>query len=50
MSLIVADTSPVNYLLVTRYIDVLPRLYGKVILPESVLLELLDPCSSGEVR
>ena len=50
MSVIVADTSPINYLLGTRYIGVLPRLYGKVVLPDSVHLELLDPGSSGAVR
>jgi len=42
MSIVVADTSPINYLLETGYIEVLPRLYGQVILPDSVHRELLN--------
>ena len=30
---VVADTSPINYLLETGYVELLPRLYGQVILP-----------------
>ena len=50
MSVVVADTSPINYLLETGYIPVLPRLYGKVILPGSVHRELQDQGSSDAVR
>jgi predicted nucleic acid-binding protein len=41
MSLVVADTSPVNYLLETGYLDLLPKLYRQIILPDSVYRELL---------
>ena len=50
MSVVVSDTSPINYLLVTELIDLLPRLYGQVILPESVYSELLHEGSSELVR
>lgn len=47
---VVADTSPINYLLATGYIEVLPNLYGQVILPAAVHGELLDLGSSDKVR
>lgn len=47
---VVADTSPINYLLETGYIEVLPSLYGKVILPTAVHGELSDRGSSDAVR
>jgi predicted nucleic acid-binding protein len=51
MSLVViADTSPVNCLLETGYIDVLPSLYGQIILPTTVHRELSDRGSSDTVR
>ena len=42
-------TRPVNYLLVLGYIELLPRLYGQIILPESVHWELLDEGGSERV-
>jgi predicted nucleic acid-binding protein len=41
--IVVADTSPINYLLLMDLVDVLPRLYGRVLLPEAVVLELSAP-------
>ncbi|HEV2987453.1 MAG TPA: hypothetical protein VG759_03355 [Candidatus Angelobacter sp.] len=41
--IIVADTSPINYLVLIKEIEVLPRLYGKIIIPEAVREELLRP-------
>jgi len=38
--IVVADTSPINYLVRIETIDVLPQLYGTVIIPFAVLLEL----------
>ena len=38
--MIVADTSPLNYLVLIDQIDLLPQLYGRVLIPESVLDEL----------
>jgi len=47
---IVADTSPINYLILIEQIDVLARLYGRVILPSAVHEELLRPGAPSAVR
>lgn len=39
----VSDTGPLNYLLLINHIRLLPQLYEKVIIPHSVLIELLNP-------
>lgn len=39
--IIVADTGPVNYLILSGHIHLLPQLYGSLILPSSVHRELL---------
>jgi predicted nucleic acid-binding protein len=38
--MVVADTSPLNYLVLIHQINLLPDLYGRVLIPESVLHEL----------
>ena len=48
--IVVADTSPLNYLALTGYLDVLPQLFGKVIVPRVVLAELAHPVSPPAVR
>jgi predicted nucleic acid-binding protein len=50
MSPIVADTTPLNYLVLIEAVEVLPRLYGNVLVPPSVLAELSDPHAPGQVR
>lgn len=40
--LVIADTGPVNYLLLIGHIDILPELFGIVILPSAVRDELAD--------
>ena len=40
---VIADTSPLNYLVLTGYADVLLHLYGQVAIPHAVLQELLHP-------
>lgn len=47
MSIVIVDTSPINYLLVMGYAELLPRIYGHIILPESVLAELHDEKQFG---
>ena len=32
--IVVADTSPINYLVLIKEIEILPRLYGKVVTPK----------------
>ena len=39
---VVADTSPLNYLIWIELGEILPKLYGKVIIPPEVLDELLN--------
>ena len=43
MQLLIADTGPVNYLILIGQIDLLPRLFQKVILPDAVRVELFNP-------
>jgi predicted nucleic acid-binding protein len=43
MTLVVADTSPLNYLILIDAIDVLPQLYGVIVVPGQVIVELVDP-------
>ena len=40
MRLVVADTSPIFYLLSIGHIGLLPRLFGKVFVPDAVYTEL----------
>jgi predicted nucleic acid-binding protein len=41
--IVVADTSPINYLLLIKEIDILAKMYGKVVIPRAVNEELLRP-------
>jgi len=47
--IVVADTSPLNYLVRIGHISVLPSLYGQVLLPTEVVKELRDPRAPSEV-
>jgi predicted nucleic acid-binding protein len=40
--IVVADTSPLCYLILISEIDVLPKLYSQVLAPSAVIAELLD--------
>lgn len=48
--IVVSDTSPLNYLILIGHVDVLPKLFGAVIVPRMVLRELARPASSEPVR
>ncbi|EGJ35396.1 MULTISPECIES: hypothetical protein [Moorena] len=37
---VIADTSPIQYLYQTNLLDLLPQLYGSVIVPQAVANEL----------
>ena len=41
--IVVADTPPINYLLLINQIDLLPRLFQQIIIPDVVRDEMLDP-------
>jgi len=38
--IVVADTTPLNYLILINEVDVLPKLYGRVVIPPAVQEEL----------
>jgi predicted nucleic acid-binding protein len=40
--IVVSDTSPINYLLLVGQIDLLPRLFEQIIIPDAVRNEMLD--------
>ncbi len=48
--IVVADTSPLNYLIRLGHADVLPELYGRVLVPQAVLDEMLHPEAPSDVR
>lgn len=48
--IVVADTSPINYLVLIGEIDILPKLYVRVLIPPAVLAELSHPGTPAAVR
>ena len=48
--IVVADTSPLSYLVLIGHVDVLPQLYGRVVMPAGVASELRDSRSPEAVR
>ena len=48
--IVVSDTSPLCYLLLIDLIEVLPQLFGRVIIPQTVRDELLAPAAPQVVR
>jgi predicted nucleic acid-binding protein len=48
--LVIADTSPVSYLIQIGAIDVLPALFERIALPQAVQAELLSPRAPSPVR
>jgi len=47
--IVVADTSPLNYLVLIGEADLLYQLYGRVLIPQAVLSELQDPGAPSAV-
>jgi predicted nucleic acid-binding protein len=48
--IVVADTGPINYLILSGYIALLPELYGALLIPSAVHRELLDSRAPLKVR
>ncbi len=48
--IVIADTGPLNSLVLVGAADVLPSLYGSVVIPEAVRKELLHPDTPEIVR
>ena len=49
MTVVIADTSPLNYLVLIGEVGILSRLYGNVVVPPEVLAELADSGAPPEV-
>jgi predicted nucleic acid-binding protein len=47
--LVIADTSPLNYLILIDAVDLLPRLYQRVVLPRAACDELTHPYAPAAV-
>jgi predicted nucleic acid-binding protein len=50
MPVIVSDTTPLNYLVLIDAVEVLPRLYQRVLIPPAVRDELARPQTPEPVR
>jgi predicted nucleic acid-binding protein len=48
--LVIADTSPINYLLLIGHIDIIPALFDRVTVPATVAKELRHPKAPAVVR
>jgi predicted nucleic acid-binding protein len=48
--IVVADTSPLNYLVLLGHIEILAKIYAEVLVPQAVLEELQDSEAPAEVR
>lgn len=50
MRLVLADTGPVNYLILIGHIDLLPRMFDRVVLPAAVQTELSNSLAPPVVQ
>lgn len=50
MRVVIADTGPINYLILIGHIELLPRMFERVVLPTAVLAELSDPVAPPAVQ
>jgi uncharacterized protein (DUF4415 family) len=50
MRLVVADTSPVFYLLSIGHVGILPRLFGKIFVPDAMHEELCHPAAPALIK
>jgi predicted nucleic acid-binding protein len=50
MTVVVADTSPLRYLVMIEEADVFAKLYGRVLIPRTVAIELDQPKTPDTVR
>jgi predicted nucleic acid-binding protein len=48
--IVIADTGPLNYLVLIGHVDLLPILFEKVVLPSAVRAELADQDAPPSVR
>ena len=48
--IVVSDTSPLNYLVLTQHVEILPPLFGRVVAPPAVISESQHPGTPQVVR
>jgi len=48
--LVIADTGPINYLILIGHVDLLPRLFERVVLPSAVQAELANSLAPPAVQ
>ena len=48
--IVIADATPLNYLVLIDAADLLPHLFGQVLIPPAVFAELKDPGAPSSVR
>jgi hypothetical protein len=48
--IVVADTSPLNYLVLLGHIEILAKIYAEIVVPQTFLDELQDRDVPSEVR
>ena len=50
MSVVISNTTPINYLVLIDQIEVLRHLYARIMIPQAVLDELQDDGTPGKVK
>ena len=48
--IVVSDTSPLNYLVLIELQDVLPKLFGRIVIPGAVQRELRSPAAPDAIK
>lgn len=48
--IVLCDTSPLNYLILIGRVEILPALFGRIVVPAAVLAELAHPGSSDGIH
>ena len=48
--IVVADTSPINYLILIELQDLLPKLFGRILIPEAVHCELQPAAAPDPIK
>jgi predicted nucleic acid-binding protein len=50
LQLVIADTGPINYLILIGHVDLLPRMFEKIAIPNAVKIELSHSLTPPSVR
>jgi predicted nucleic acid-binding protein len=50
VSIVISDTTPLNYLILIEQVGVLPKLFGKLLVPPAVIREMQHPKAPAAVR